>query len=245
MALKHKSVTYYEQEHMKEARKREGSAKACHIQSTVFANNERLEFLGDAVLGAIVADILYKHYGNKQEGFLTNLRSKIVCRSSLNKLAADMGLDALIRYMGAATTAHNSFMRGNAFEAFLGAIYLDRGYSYCYRFLEERVFKYYIDLDEVAKMEKNFKSSLIEWCQKRQYEIEFLQTEQRDKDNHNVPVFHSKVLIEGIPAGTGEGYSKKESDQAAAQQALSRLKTSKELYKGIKKAGLKKAGNLS
>lgn len=245
LALKHKSVTYYEQEHMKEARKREGSAKACHIQSTVFANNERLEFLGDAVLGAIVADILYKHYGNKQEGFLTNLRSKIVCRSSLNKLAADMGLDALIRYMGAATTAHNSFMRGNAFEAFLGAIYLDRGYSYCYRFLEERVFKYYINLDEVAKMEKNFKSSLIEWCQKRQYEIEFLQKELRDKDNHNVPVFHSKVLIEGIPAGTGEGYSKKESDQAAAQQALSRLKTSKELYKGIKKAGLKKAGNLS
>ena len=70
LALKHKSVTYYEQEHMKEARKREGSAKTCHIQSTVFANNERLEFLGDAVLGAIVADILYKHYGNKQEGFL-------------------------------------------------------------------------------------------------------------------------------------------------------------------------------
>jgi len=245
LALKHKSVTYYEQEHMKEASKREGSAKVFHIQSTVFANNERLEFLGDAVLGAIVADILYKHYGNKQEGFLTNLRSKIVCRSSLNKLAADMGLDALIRYMGAATTAHNSFMRGNAFEAFLGAIYLDRGYSYCYRFLEERVFKYYINLDEVAKMEKNFKSSLIEWCQKRQYEIEFLQKELREKDNHNVPVFHSKVLIEGIPAGTGEGYSKKESDQAAAQQALSRLKTSKELYKGIKKAGLKKAGNLS
>lgn len=240
LALKHKSVNCYEYEHAKELRNRAGKEKHRRLKSLAFANNERLEFLGDAVLGAIVADILYRHYGNKQEGFLTTLRSKIVCRSSLNKLAEDIGLDTLIRYSGAATTAHNSFMRGNAFEAFLGAIYLDRGYSYCYRFLEDKVFKHYINIDELERQEKNFKSLLIEWCQKRQYGCEFRQKELRDKENNNVPVFHSSVLIEGVPSGTGDGYSKKESDQAAAKQALVRLKSNQDLYRGIKKANLTK-----
>ena len=132
LALKHKSVNYYE--HDKEKRKDKekkqsvnghkwrfltSSSKKKKTSGYQFANNERLEFLGDAVLSAIVADILYKHYGNKQEGFLTNLRSKIVCRNSLNKLATDIGLDALVKHTGAVTTAHNSFMTGNAFEAFL------------------------------------------------------------------------------------------------------------------------------
>ena len=198
------------------------------------SNNERLEFLGDAVLGAIVADILYRHYGNKQEGFLTNLRSKIVCRKSLNKLATDLGLDKLIRHVGAVTTGHNSFMSGNAFEAFVGAIYIDRGYNYCYRFLEQKVFSQYIDIESVAKEEKNHKSNLIEWCQKNQYTFEFRQKESRDATIHNAPVFHSSVFIMGIPCGTGDGYSKKESDQNAAQQALTRIKKDKELLNGIK-----------
>ena len=157
---------------------------AYHEQDRHFINNERLEFLGDAMLGAIVADILYKHYGNKQEGFLTTLRSKIVCRSSLNRISHDLGLDKLIRHAGAVTTGHNSFMSGNAFEAFVGAIYLDRGYKYCYRFLEEQVFKKHLNIEEIAKQEKNFKSALIEWCQKYQYKFEFTQQESRDDKTH-------------------------------------------------------------
>lgn len=159
LALMHKSLAYHEQ------------------QDHHYINNERLEFLGDAMLGAIVADILYKHYGNKQEGFLTTLRSKIVCRSSLNGLSHDLGLDKLIRHAGAVTTGHNSFMSGNAFEAFVGAIYLDRGYRYCYRFMEEQVFQKHIIIEEIAKQEQNFKSSLIEWCQKHRYKFEFKQKE--------------------------------------------------------------------
>ena len=186
------------------------------------------------MLGAIVADILYKHYGRKQEGFLTNLRSKIVCRKSLNKLAVDMGLDKLIKHTGAVTTGHNSFMNGNAFEAFIGAIYLDRGFNYCYRFIEDVVFKHYINIEEEAKKEENFKSVLIEWCQKHQYKVAFSQKESRDDKSHNAPMFHSSVLIEGIPCGTGDGYSKKESDQNAAKQALQRIKRDKDLQNGLK-----------
>lgn len=251
LALMHKSVTYHEKDKSKEdqvSRRRarhktdnQHNAASQHSStSTPYFNNERLEFLGDAVLGAIVADILYKHYGRKQEGFLTSLRSKIVCRKSLNQLAVNIGLDQLIRHAGAITTGHNSFMSGNAFEAFFGAIYLDRGYGHCYRFMENVVFKKYIDIEEVAKVEENFKSKLIEWCQKHQYTFTFRQKESRDTQDHNAPVFHSSVLIEGIPCGTGDGYTKKESDQKAAQQALKRIKSDKELRNGIQAASEKK-----
>ncbi len=240
-ALMHRSMTYIEmekekarQEEEKKQKKRRLLGKKKKNKAHAFINNERLEFLGDAVLGAIVADILYKHYGNKQEGFLTNLRSKIVCRGSLNKLAVDLGLDKLIKHAGAVTTGHNSFMNGNAFEAFIGAIYLDRGYDYCYRFLEKKVFSRHINIDHVAQQERNFKSVLIEWCQKNQYKFEFQQEESRDTHNNNTPVFHSRVLIEGIPCGTGDGYSKKESDQNAAKQALKVLKNRhSEHHRGI------------
>lgn len=245
----HKSLAYYEQGKEKQEgqeqeekkphrKKREQDAE--HAEKKIYINNERLEFLGDAVLGAIVADILYRHFGRKQEGFLTTLRSKIVCRNSLNKLAIDLGLDKLIRHAGAVTTGHNSFMNGNAFEAFVGAIYLDRGYKYCYRFLEEQVFKHHIDIDSVAKQEKNYKSVLIEWCQKYQYKFAFQQKAMHDGPHNNIPMFHSSVFIEDIPCGTGDGYSKKESDQNAAKQALKRIKSNKELLNGIKNAKEKK-----
>ena len=199
-----------------------------------FVNNERLEFLGDAILGAIVADILYKQYSDQREGFLTNLRSNIVCRNSLNKVSQELGLDKLIRHAGAITTGHNSFMSGNALEAFVGAIYLDRGYKYCYRFVEKQIFQKHLDIAVIAKQDRNYKSTLIEWCQKNQYKFEF--TQQESRDEQNVPVFHSSALVEEIPCGTGDGYSKKESDQNAAHQALKRLKRDKELQAGIQNA---------
>ena len=187
-------------------------------------NNERLEYLGDAVLSAVVADILYQRYPNKQEGFLTTLRSKLVRRDTLNKLAVQMGLDKLVLYNGRATSAHNSYMNGNAFEAFFGAIYLDRGYEYCMSFARDVIFKKYINIEEVSKTEENYKSKLIEWCQKYQFEFKFDIVSQKILQDRNTPKFVSRVTIEGVYCGTGDGYSKKESHQKAAQQAYKHIR---------------------
>lgn len=186
-------------------------------------NNERLEFLGDAILDAIVGDIVYKHFEGKREGFLTNTRSKIVQRETLNKLAVEIGLDKLIKY-SARSSSHNSYMYGNAFEAFIGAIYLDQGYRKCKKFLEERIIAKYIDLDKLSKKEVNFKSKLIEWCQKNKVKVSFELIEQTLDEKSN-PIFQTEVLIEGVTAGNGNGYSKKESQQNAARMALKKIKS--------------------
>ena len=185
-------------------------------------NNERLEFLGDAILDAIVGDIVYKHFEGRREGFLTNTRSKIVQRETLNKLAVEIGLDKLVKY-STRSSSHNSYMYGNAFEAFIGAIYLDQGYERCMRFLEEKIFKNYIDLDKMSRKEVNFKSKLIEWSQKSKVEVSFELIEQFLDEDYN-PMFHTEIRIEGISAGKGTGYSKKESQQNAAQAALKKIK---------------------
>ena len=185
-------------------------------------NNERLEFLGDAILDAIVGDIVYKHFEGRREGFLTNTRSKIVQRETLNKLAVEIGLDKLGKY-STRSSSHNSYMYGNAFEAFIGAIYLDQGYERCKRFMEEKIFKNYIDLDKMSRKEVNFKSKLIEWSQKSKVEVSFELIEQFLDEDYN-PMFHTEIRIEGISAGKGTGYSKKESQQNAAQAALKKIK---------------------
>ena len=179
-------------------------------------NNERLEFLGDAILDAIVGDIVYKRFEGKREGFLTNTRSKIVQRETLNKLAVEIGLDKLIKY-STRSSSHNSYMYGNAFEAFIGAIYLDQGYERCKQFMEQRIINRYIDLDKISRKEVNFKSKLIEWSQKNKMEVSFELIEQF-LDHDSNPVFQTEVRIEGLPAGTGTGYSKKESQQNAAHE---------------------------
>ena len=187
-------------------------------------NNERLEFLGDAILDAIVGDIVYKRFEGKREGFLTNTRSKIVQRETLNKLAVEIGLDKLIKY-STRSSSHNSYMCGNAFEALVGAIYLDRGYRACKYFMEHRIIGPYIDLEKISRKEVNFKSKLIEWSQKNRVEIVFeLITQSHDQCFS--PTFESEVLIEGIPAGRGSGYSKKESQQRAAHEAMGKIKNS-------------------
>ena len=185
-------------------------------------NNERLEFLGDAILDAIVGDIVYKHFEGRREGFLTNTRSKIVQRETLNKLAVEIGLDKLVKY-STRSSSHNSYMYGNAFEAFIGAIYLDQGYERCKQFMEKKILKNYIDLDKMSRKEVNFKSKLIEWSQKNKMEVSFELIEQF-LDHDSNPVFQTEVRIEGLPAGTGTGYSKKESQQNAAQMAIKKVK---------------------
>ncbi len=251
-ALIHKSMAYHEQGKEKkegenttpkkywQAKRQQARQQQATPQQTTqqhnYINNERLEFLGDAVLGAIVSDILYQHYGKKQEGFLSTLKSKLICRATLNQVSTQLGLDQLIRHAGAITTGHNSFMSGNAFEALIGAIYIDRGYDYCYQFLNKKVFGQVIDIEKVEKQEQNYKSRIIEWCQKHQYKFAFSQKSAQSQEKNNIPFFHSTVLIEGVPCGTGYGYSKKESDQNAAQQAYTRIKRDRDLKKGIAKA---------
>ena len=185
-------------------------------------NNERLEFLGDAILDAVVGHIVYRHFGGKREGFLTNTRSKIVQRDTLNKLAQELGITSLILSSGH-NSSHNSYLGGNAFEALVGAIYLDRGYDACMRFMEKRILGQLINIDKVAYKEVNFKSKLIEWSQKNRVNIEFKLIEQKN-DEGGSPTFNYQVMIEGIEGGKGSGYSKKESQQTASKLTLQRLR---------------------
>ena len=196
--------------------------------------NERLEFLGDAILDAIVGDIVYKHFEGRREGFLTNTRSKIVQRETLNKLAVEIGLDKLVKY-STRSSSHNSYMYGNAFEAFIGAIYLDQGYERCKQFMEKKILKNYIDLDKMSRKEVNFKSKLIEWSQKNKMEVSFELIEQFLDQDYN-PMFHTEVRIESLSAGTGTGYSKKESQQNAAQMALKKIKSDEAFKEAIETA---------
>ncbi|WP_028911056.1 ribonuclease III [Prevotella sp. MA2016] len=203
MALMHKSI-----------RKRNDKGKPL--------NNERLEFLGDAILDAAVGYIVYRHYEGKREGFLTNTRSKLVSRETLGKLATEMRLSNLLISAGH-STSHNSYVEGNAFEALVGAIYLDRGYEACLHFFEKQVLGKHIDIDKVAFKEVNFKSKLLEWSQKNRVRLEYKLTKQK-KDEHGSPVFTYMVVIEGVSGESGSGYSKKEAQQKASKDTLQRLK---------------------
>ena len=185
-------------------------------------NNERLEFLGDAVLDAVVGDIVYQHFPGKREGFLTNTRSKLVQRDTLNKLAQEMGVNQLVLSNGH-SSSHNSYMGGNAFEALVGAIYLDRGYDACMFFMKNRILAQMINIDKVAYKEVNFKSKLIEWSQKNRVQLEYVLIEQQ-KDDNGSPVFTYQVEIEGVKGGIGKGYSKKESQQLASKETLDNLR---------------------
>lgn len=191
-------------------------------------NNERLEYLGDAILDAVVGDILYNHFRGKREGFLTSVRSKVVQRETLGHLADEMGLTDLVRSNLIGKT-HNSYTAGNAFEALVGAVYLDRGYDYCKWFVKNRILGKYINLDRIAYKESNFKSRLLEWCQKYHVEATFELLEESREAETASPIFLSRVSISNIECGRGIGYSKKESHQLAAKEAIAKLNKNKTL----------------
>ena len=186
-------------------------------------NNERLEFLGDALLDAVVGHIVYDHFPGKREGFLTNTRSKLVSRDTLGKLAEEMGLTRLILSSGH-SNSHNSYMAGNAFEALVGAIYLDQGYDAVMRFMKKRILARVINIDKVAYKEVNFKSKLLEWSQKNRVHMEFrMQKQDKDKESGS-PIFKFQVFMEGVAGESGQGFSKKEAQQLASEATLKRLK---------------------
>jgi len=181
-------------------------------------NNERLEFLGDAILDAVVADIVYTHFQNGREGFLTNTRSKIVQRENLNRIAIQLGINERV-VSSTKQHSHNNHMYGNALEALIGAIYLDQGYKGCYQFIYNKLIKEHLDLDNLARKEVNFKSSLIEWSQKNKLEVTFDLIESFI-DHEGNPVFQTAILLGEHQIGVGIGYSKKESQQNAAKMAI-------------------------
>ena len=197
-------------------------------------NNERLEFLGDAILDAVVGHIVFRHFEGKREGFLTNTRSKLVSRATLGKISQEMGIPQLIMSAGH-STSHNSYMNGNAFEALVGAIYLDRGYDACMWFWQNRVLGRFINIDKVAFKEVNFKSKLLEWSQKNKVRMDYRMLKQKLDDNGS-PIFSFQVVIEGIEGERGSGYSKKEAQQLASKEPLQKLKREPQFVDAIFKA---------
>ena len=193
-------------------------SSSIRLNNGKWVNNERLEFLGDAILDAIVADILYKEFENKKEGFLTNMRSRIVQRETMNKMAAELGLEDLL-VTSARNVAHNTNMYGDALEALIAAIYLDQGYRVAKKFVFHTLIENHLDFEDVVKTEIDFKSRLIEWGQKYKLEVRFDVIDSYYDTNHN-PIFHSSVLIADVETADGIGYSKKESHQKAAEKAL-------------------------
>jgi ribonuclease-3 len=187
---------------------------AREIREGVKDSNERLEFLGDAVLGAIVANYLFARFPFKDEGFLTELRSKMVSRVYLNKLAIKMGIDKLVQY-DESNRLYKSIC-GDTFEALIGAIYLDKGFDFTEKFVLERVIRFHVDIDELEKQEVNFKSKLINWAQRNRKSIYF---DAREENGDRQKLYYVTVLIDDKAMGEGVGYSKKTAEQAASEIA--------------------------
>lgn len=181
-------------------------------------SNERLEYLGDAILGAVVADYLFKKYPYKDEGFLTEIRSRIVNRESLNQLAIKTGLSQLVEFDGKnkRNQAHKS-VYGDAMEAFIGALYLDRGYAFCQRFIIRKLIFHHYDLSELVETTINFKSTIIEWCQKNNKEVRF--TVAQEQGSRHKKQFRTKIVIDKEEVAEGFGLSKKKAEQDAARKA--------------------------
>lgn len=180
-------------------------------------NNERLEFLGDAVLESIISDYLFIEYPHESEGFLTKTRSKIVSRQSLNRLAEKLGIDEMVIFNATGNFAHKHLF-GDCFEALVGALYLDKGYNVVNRIVINRLLPRYINLEDVSHTESDFKSRLIEWCQKSKRTI-FFATESDGEQEGPQPAFVSRVLIDDMKMGVGKGSTKKEAEQHAAENA--------------------------
>ena len=200
------------------------------------ANNERLEFLGDAVLSTIVAEYLFKKYPNSDEGFLTKMRSKIVKRNSLDDIADRMGLDLFLANYN--QTRLSKSMLGNALEALVGALYIEVGYERTKYYVIRRILRRYLDIHELEQFDDNYKSQLLEWCQKNGRNIDYkvlakYKSDKRDK-------FKVAVYIDGKKLGTADDFNKKSAEQTASERAMVSLKIL--IRKGSKKSGKSTTG---
>ena len=193
--------------------------------------NERQEFLGDAMLSAIISDILFLLFPEDQEGFLSKTRSKMVNREILNRIALDIKIDTYMRF-STENSSHNLDIYGNALEALVGAIYQDQGFEVCYHYVE-RLFRRHVDLKKLINEEGNHKSELMEWGQKKGLVFSYQTKESEEESKDGERIFESVVSVEAIDLGKGIGYSKKQSQQQAAKNALKNLQTNKELYQKV------------
>jgi ribonuclease-3 len=182
-------------------------------------SNERLEFLGDAVLSTIVAEYLFKKYPNGSEGFLTKMRSKIVKRRTLNQIADDMGLDVILREYN--DTRLSDSMKGNALEALIGAIYLERGYNGTKQIVIGRILRNHINIHELEQQDDNYKSQLLEWCQKTGRDVDYRLKQKYKFDKRDR--FKIAVAVNGDEVASAEAFSKKSAEQLASQRALTVL----------------------
>lgn len=197
------------------------SASRESVSKTYKESNERLEFLGDSVLGMITASYLFKKFPFKDEGFLTEIRSRMVSRESLNVLGRKLGLEEVIEYENQRKTSlSRSSMYGDALEAFIGAVYLDKGFRFTQKFVTQKILAQYFDLDTVVQNNPNFKSLLIEWAQKEGKKVQFTLDEEGAHHNKEFTAF---VLLENEKIAEGKGYSKKKAEQNAAMKACDAL----------------------
>ena len=176
-------------------------------------SNERLEYLGDAILGAVVAEMLFKKFPFKEEGFLTEMRSRIVNREHLNRLAMKLGIDHFMNG-NIDPGAKNRSAYGDAFEALIGAVYIDQGYETTRKLILNRIV---IDLDELEQQDSNFKSKLINWGQRERKIVEFELVEE--VENGGKRLLRVRLMIDGQEISRGEDYSKKRAEQIAAEKA--------------------------
>ncbi len=183
--------------------------------------NERLEYLGDAVLSSIVADFLFKKFPYKDEGFLTEIRSRLVNRNNLNNLSRKLGLDKLVL-----SSVDNGFMgssiTGDAFEAFVGALYLDKGYVFTQKIIINKVLNTYMDIDDIVQKEVNFKSKIIEYTQKEKRQMEFVIAEESENGKKQ-KIYEVNLIIDGKIVASGKDYSIKKAEQNAAASAWAKL----------------------
>jgi ribonuclease-3 len=197
------------------------SASKDSVAKSYKESNERLEFLGDSVLGMITAAYLFKKFPFKDEGFLTEIRSRMVSRESLNVLGRKLGLDEVIEYENQKKTIlSRSSMYGDALEAFIGAVYLDKGFAFTQNFIITKILTQYFDLEIVVQNNPNFKSLLIEWAQKEGKKVLFTLDEEGLHHNKEFTAF---VLLDGERISEGKGYSKKKAEQTAAMKACEEL----------------------
>lgn len=184
-------------------------------------SNERLEFLGDAFLGAIVAEYLFKKYPYEDEGYLTELRSKIVRRETMNNIALRMGLNKLVVYNTNDRSLGRSHIFGNALEALIGAVYLDQGLEVTRKFILNQLIRPYVDLDMMESTDTNFKNRLLSWAQKNNHTISFDTLDEKLENTRKL--FTVGIMLNGEMIASGTGYNKKDAGQVAAQAALEKL----------------------
>ncbi len=183
-------------------------------------NNERLEFLGDAILDAVVADFLFKTFPAKDEGFLTEMRSKLVSRAQLNKLSQKMGIDNLIQVESSSSGVFKSF-KGDALEALIGAIYLDKGFIFTRKIILNKIISHYIDMDELVNQDVNFKSKVIEWAQKEKKQMNF--NVIREIGSGYKKQYLVELIVEDQPLSKGQDYSIKGAEQNASEKAWQKI----------------------